>query len=115
MTVTEYIKQKNAILFKHTGVVLVPEDQIEECEQFPLSINHGDSQACPYCTAYGARGFRLAKCTECPMGKVDNICNVSFGNTYSKVLKTGNITSPRTPWHNELKQLIGQYNSELED
>lgn len=48
MTVTEYIHKKNAIIKEFTGKTLVPNDQIMECEQVPLSMDT-DSIACPYC------------------------------------------------------------------
>ena len=109
MTVSEYIRRKNEMIFKHTGIVLVPEDQIEECEQSELDIC-ADSWACPYCTIY------IANCGECPMGKAGNVCNISPNNTYAKVMATvPNITSSSAPWHSELEQLIKQYNSELEE
>ena len=112
MTVTEFIRKKNEILYKHLEVVLVPEDQIEECEQGTLSCAC-DAQACPYCAAY------YFNCENCPMFKKGNICNEA--STYGIVLNkarqvTGtraNITDPECPWSQELRDLIEQYNAEL--
>ena len=113
MTEIEYIKRKNAMIFKHTGVTLVPPDQIEDCEQKPLSIE-GDAYACPYCKAYY---LPTGNCEGCPMAKAGNECDISDNNTYNQVrdaVITSRIISKAAPWHDELKELIEQYNRELE-
>lgn len=107
MLVSEFIRKKNKILHKATGLDLVPENQIEECAQYPLSVEH-DAAACPYCVAY-------PECYNCPMEEDDNNC-LHPGSTYSVMRNTcqGPITNWNRSWHKDLLELIKQYNSELE-
>jgi hypothetical protein len=114
MTVVDYIKKKNEILHKHTDVILVPEDQIEECEQYPLSMV-ADSRACPYCKVYFGDSY-LTRCDKCPMNVVGNNCK-NETSTYSQIvpLRSTSITGTKTPWYKELKKLIDQYNKELKE
>jgi len=77
MTVVEFIKEKNRIIYEETGLVLVPEDQIKECRQLTLDITVSDT-SCPYCLAYSNN------CDKCPMGKAGNVCD-NYGSTWSRV------------------------------
>jgi hypothetical protein len=74
-----------------------------------------DSLACPYCKIYWW-GKCLVRCDKCPMDLNGNICT-NKDSTYNQVLLVSgkNITDDDTPWHEELAELIEQYNYELEE
>ncbi|MCK5017351.1 MAG: hypothetical protein KAS32_09820 [Candidatus Peribacteraceae bacterium] len=109
MLVIDYIKRKNAIIFKHTDMVLVPEDQIEECEQKLLSMEK-DMMACPYCVVYF--DYNTGECGGCPMARVGNDCEE--GSTYRNIDdKYDSLVLDTQPWYEELRDLIDEYNSEL--
>jgi hypothetical protein len=115
MLVAEYIKRKNDIVFAKTGIILVPEDQVEEVKQFPLSMD-SDARACPYCLAFY---FQDTLCEGCPMDKANNNCEASFHtkSTYEKVkgVLHGEQIVNTYGIKDELFDLIYQYNKELED
>lgn len=105
MTVTEYIKAKNKIIFDATGMILVPDDQIQECVQLPLDMAY-DGNACPYCKAF-------QYCTNCPMYINKKSCPTYFEvvdhighSLVSSTTKNEKIAIP-------LRKLIEQYNKEL--
>ena len=106
MTVREYIKVKNSILEKATGITLVPEDQIIDLEPMPLSLDH-DGDACPYC-------LHFENCEKCPMKLAHNKCLSSISNTYKEItdqLPTKEIVYKGNSFYQELKYLIEIYNT----
>ncbi len=108
MSAKTYIRKKNEILKKHTGMVLVPEDQITECEAKPLSMRD-DMSACPYCLAYE----NVGDCTGCPMYEANNGCLASYTSTYECMVRNLNfksLISDNHPWHLELRELIHDFN-----
>jgi hypothetical protein len=112
MTITEFIRRKNEIIERATGIILVPEDQIVEV-QMPIQLSMaGDAAACPYCHLYL---LKKRECIGCPMSKASNQCEFDGDNTYDKVYSAlgTNITSPISEVHGELAALIYQFNSEL--
>lgn len=80
MRVVDYIRKKNALVFKATGLVLVPEEQIVEVEKWKLKVG-SDATICPYCMVY----FR-DDCKGCPMFEAGNKCIDDCHNTYSTVI-----------------------------
>ena len=68
MTVVEFLRKKNEIIKKHTGLILVPEAQIVEVAKVPLSMNE-DINACPYCKIWFSED-----CIGCPMAANNNDC-----------------------------------------
>lgn len=112
MLVSEFIRKKNEILFKHTGLILVPEAQIKECKKVHLDMGdrYADSDICPYCKVFAST------CLKCPMAKADNRCGAS-DSTYRELRRHDkcnySICSESTPWYDELKKLVDTYNREL--
>ena len=115
MTVTEFLIKKNKIIKHYTGLTLVPEEQIEECKQYPLIID-SNAGICPYCLAYYKKEHT---CRNCPMAKQHNKCD-DEKSTYQDVIDfcfehyvTLRLTAKQTPFYNELKSLVKKYNKEL--
>jgi len=118
MTDVEYMVEKNAILYKHTKIILVPENQIKEIpdsdkthQKFLTILS--DLDACPYCLYY-----KYEQCSKCPMALAGNICGPG-NSTYSHILNYINpyhsksIVNTVNPWYDELYDLIRKYNREL--
>ena len=104
MTVTEYIHRKNAIIEEVTSKILVPDDQIVECEQVPLKMN-SDSTACPYCAIYIIPN---RECKGCPMFEIESC------PTYNSIIEHINGSLVAHPViGDKLEELINEYNSEL--
>ncbi len=105
MKTSEFIRKKNKIIKKYTGIDLVPEDQIKDVD-FNSKMNMAyDSSCCPYC-AFG--------CKVCPMVLGNNRCGLE-DSTYTKVtLNYYRISDPNAPWHNELKALVNEWNEDIE-
>ena len=78
MSVVELIQRKNKIIFDDLGVVLVPEDQIQECPKHKLSLETSTS-ACPYCHVYNVG---MGDCEGCPMAEAGNYCEAAEGSTW---------------------------------
>ena len=107
MTIVEYIKRKNQIIFDETGLVLVPEDQIVEVELFnQLSID-SDATACPYCQIY-----MKVCCYGCPMAIAGNRCGDRFNDSsmYPKVIKKIGDCSLVSSFAPQLLNLINEFN-----
>ncbi len=108
--VAKALVKKNEILFKHTGVTLIPDDQIEDVEyqqsdmiRIVQSLDEYSSlaemrlkgygvynfigstilggRACPYCTIYNENKHN--DCDECPM-QLDNQCDPDTDNTWNQ-------------------------------
>ena len=75
MTPLEYLKTKNELVFKVTGKVLIPDDQLIEHElnddEFGRfeSWSRLDDENCTYCLKH------YPACHNCPMGKAGNRCS----------------------------------------
>lgn len=113
MTVKQYIEEKNAIVFKHTGIKLVPDSQIIDMPGYaePLFL-HTDDDTCPYCHYYYDNKFE--SCIGCPMHEANNDCNCS-NSSYQRIIKhLNNYAIVRhQPIREELSFLITKFNSEL--
>lgn len=111
MTVVDYIEKKNAILEKHTGLILVPKGQIQEVEfsgELSLFVDMG---ACPYCsTFYGKDGIET--CKDCPMYKANNTCfdGESTYSIMSDASVEGTIVHEDNAWYGELVDLVKEFN-----
>jgi len=109
MTVSAFLREKNKILKEYLNLDfdLVPEDQIEECEQLELDMDSPSS--CPYCMVYGNG------CKNCPMEKAGNGCKNNRQSTWVKYITTCRHphASKQSPAHKPMKELIDQYNKEL--
>lgn len=90
----EYFDRKNSLFLKHTGLILIPEDQIintpvtkqmvSEMEYFilvaeELFIKQGgvpvSKNNCPYCTLHNTKETKY-DCRGCPMDEADNNCKL---------------------------------------
>ncbi len=80
MSVKKFIKKKNKLVKKATGITLVPEDQIEEMPAVQLYISISDASLCPYCAVYAEQMM----CEGCPMLKAGNACG-DPNSTYTQV------------------------------
>jgi len=103
MKVSEYIRRKNDIIEKTTGLVLVPDDQIIDLEPMPLDV-YEDGEACPYCIAF-------EDCKGCPMKLAGNCCNGIEESTYRQVYKAlsgGIVQSPLVK--KDIRDLVKEYN-----
>ena len=117
MTVIEYINKKQEIL-KANGVTtkLVPDDQLVECEQIPLFTDgsRGNGGICPYCLVYYSKDIYSGdSCTGCPMDTAGNNCsttNSATASTYLKVIRESTGYIKNLPG---MKELVLQYNKEL--
>lgn len=108
MKVSKFIRKKNKILKKYTGVTLVPKKQIDDCFPRPLSM-FTDATACPYCLIYSVED--IDDCNGCPMGKAGNICNIDDNNTYENFTdEFGQINGTHQPWFKDLEKLIKKFN-----
>lgn len=113
MKVKKFLKKKNKIIKKVTGMDLIPKDQIKKTPFKHLSfytnfdINVLSAAICPYCISYQ----KYTDCSGCPMSDAGNKC----------------ITNPESTWHKskdiwiekatkkdkkKLKKLCNQYNKE---
>ena len=81
MTTKEYIEKKNELVFKMTGLTLVPEDQIVDTKYIDkfAAVEYLSKFNCPYCLAYLNKD-----CKDCPMFEAGKHC-LSMDSTYSKV------------------------------
>lgn len=115
MLVSEYLRKKNALVLKATGVILVPEDQIEECKQQPLHAV-SDASVCPYCAIYHDPD---GNCAKCPMEKAGNSCiaftrsQPSYRAVKEAMYKLCNYQGIQdVPG---VRTLVDQYNKELKE
>ena len=85
MSITQYLKRKNDLIYEQTGIILTPDDQIVEVEKRILGIS-SDMDACPYCVAFYVSGaLEEDKCTGCPMQEAGNGCLTTDDSTYEKI------------------------------
>ena len=119
MTVVEYIRRKNDILKRATGLVLVPEDQIKEVKTHELTpLKYLGAHNCPYCKEYLIPN---SGCTGCPMYESSNPClstdviEMGVYSTYIEcegAFKKVIIKNPK--YGEELYNLTLEFNKELE-
>ena len=117
MKTIDYIKHKNRIIHRATGLILVPEDQIIDIptEKVGELSMTGDAWACPYCRIFWIAG---ENCTSCPMSLAGNKCGISTGNTYDRVIEEVSdgygVVNKRSRVYDEMCELIEWYNAELD-
>ena len=70
MTTLKFMKKKNKILKKITGITLIPKDQLVEVEAKPLTLGRPES-ICPYCILF----IKSYECEDCPMAIKNNRCS----------------------------------------
>jgi Tfp pilus tip-associated adhesin PilY1 len=114
VTTLKYLKKKNKILKKVTGLTLVPKEQLKNVKlKEPLYVGEvlDDVSICPYCVLY----MKDSSCTECPMYKAGNSCVFSPNNTYAAVLKElhdlGYECIGSVP---KIRKLVEKFNKEFE-
>ena len=128
MTVIEYIKRKNKIIFDVTGVTLVPESQIVEVvtdNDLGLSYNDRDlvlilGDVCPYCqTFYVQDNTTDERCfadnneySECPMSIAGNKCREREDSTWWKASEIWRVDAS-IPDIEKLESLVKEYNNTL--
>jgi len=108
----EYLKEKNKLIRKVTGKILIPKKQLVnvaysedfEAETELLIVN------CPYCNIYYNSEF---KCNGCPMYEAGNVCN-NKASTYYKANTLWMNTATRDD-RNELYQLGLKYKRSKDD
>ena len=114
MTTLKYLKKKNKILKKVTGLTLVPKEQLKNVKlKKPLHIGEvfDDVSICPYCVLYMKNG----SCTKCPMDKAGNSCILSPDNTYTAVLnKLHDIGYSCIGSVPKIRKLVEKFNKEFE-
>lgn len=116
MKVTKFIKKKNAIIHKLTGITLVPESQIQKVPKFPLDLESGAS-SCPYCPNYSSN----ALCFGCPMSGADNQCYGRYNNTWEQLddwVDENTKYSVVSDWYQsipEMVKLYKKYNKQFKD
>ncbi len=87
MKVIDFLKKKNKLVFKATGIVLIPEDQLIDLVPRRLDFRT-DATICPYCVE-----FIDDICDDCPMSKASNKCTEFGGDdgtnddSYARVKK----------------------------
>ena len=104
MTIREYIERKNALTFKQTGIILVPDDQIIDMEPMRLNFKNRDSGACPYCIEWINSPNN---CDGCPMKEAGNECAVE-GDTYDQIVES--LGDSLIYGLEGLEELIEEYN-----
>ena len=116
MTVTNYIRQKNALVHAVTGLTLVPEEQIKDVTALPLNskmFSRLTSGSCPYCTVYES------ECTGCPIEEADNACILPNEDTntnstwYKADLAWQTNATPKD--HKALADLVAKFNEQFEE
>jgi hypothetical protein len=109
MSVKEFIKKKNKIIYDEFGITLVPEDQIEECPKHKLDT-YSAIRACPYCVVYVND-----RCVDCPMYKAGNECN-SVVSTWSNFhLKLGMNLIEFYESNKKIQKLYAKYNKQFKE
>jgi hypothetical protein len=108
MTSKEFLEKKNELVKRVTGLVLVPEDQLEEHPFVKLDTRETGatlmSGICTYCRTYD-------NCNECLMAIADNRCgNISRSTWWEAnyAWETKATDADRT----ELMELVNKYNEE---
>jgi len=116
MKVVDFIKAKNDIIHKHTGIWLVPYYKIIEVPKEKLDYKSNDGAMCPYCKTFNyyqrwkSDTPTLEQCEGCPLLVVDNGCP-----TWTKVVDTlGHHIHNDESIMEDLRPLIDLYNSELD-
>lgn len=106
MTTLEFIKEKNHIIKKYTGITLIPESQMIDIPKTQLNMT-ADRYACPYCMQ-----FLKFQCKSCPMFDANNDCHDTHSTYHQMCLAIGDkdMVATSSPWFEELKMLINQYN-----
>jgi len=121
MKVTKFIKQKNTIIHKLTGITLVPEEQIKKVPKRKLTFNN-DATACPYCHIYYLSDENI-ECTGCPMYKAENGCNTDRcdNHTYHQLdqwVLENTAYYDLSKWYQsipEMVELYEKYNRQFKD
>ena len=113
MTTLEYMEKKNEIIYKLTGVTLIPKDQLIEVEAKPLSTG-GDDECCPYCVIYRTE-HDFTDCYNCPMSKANNECDLDDGSTYDQVLRKLDPSLDGIHEIIEIIALVEEFNKQFEE
>jgi len=110
MTSKKYLKKKNKLVKRVTGLVLVPKDQIKKHpfvllkDMYATDMLHED--ICTYCILYADD-----MCISCPMHKADNECNYNSDSTWRRANDSW-VAKATKEDQKELSELVQQYNRE---
>ena len=117
MTTKNFIKKKNKIVKRVTGITLVPKDQIVDEEPVLLIVynNCGEtltSSVCPYFRSR-KKGMGI-NCSKCPMSIAGNECKYNSKNSTWNFAQALWIDLATEDDIKELKKLVLKYNKNIE-
>ena len=106
MSTKKFLKLKNKLVKRVTGVTLVPKDQIVKTPRIELFASNYDAlyaNVCPYCQLY-----KMYNCYQCPMAEAGNEC----GNMDSSWRKVNQLWIDKATKLDqlELQELVEKYN-----
>ncbi len=111
MTTKRFLKKKNKIVKRVTGLLLVPKDQIVDRPNVLLNNDSKglvlSSDVCPYCV--DRYTSTMIECSDCPMALAGNSCQGNPDSTWYKAntLWKASVTEED---RDELIKLIKKYN-----
>lgn len=113
MSTKKFLRKKNKLVKRVTGVTLIPKDQIVETPRVQLDDNDYDSlnaDICPYCHIYRTHinAFQHT-CDECPMAKAGNKCESKLPSSWKEANNLW-IDKATKSDQQELQELVVQYN-----
>lgn len=116
MTLSDFFRTKNYILYNETGLILVPKKLIlDENPQNVGKLNtYSDSGCCPYCSMFNVvydDGFE--DCSQCPLEKALNGCS-DHNSTYQGVYRSLKTKGKKIHELPAIQSLVKKWNTDLE-
>ena len=109
MKVITFLKKKNKLVKKVTGITLIPKEQIEKVTKHKL-LGTSDADICPYCHVY------TNTCDGCPMHTANNQCGIrDFDSTYMKVMAALPNSIDELIDIPGMKKLVKKYNKQFKN
>ena len=122
MSNINYLTRKNALVFKVTGLTLIPENQIKDITPVKLDVWESQelsnfdmlaSDTCTYCAAYNYG--KDSSCENCPMSIAGNECAATdSSDTWSKANDAWTDKATEED-HQALKDLALEYNKQFKE
>jgi len=115
MTSKQFLKRKNKLVKKVTGITLIPKDQIikhpfVELEEDLAILFKLPAVCCTYCQLY-----REDNCKKCPMAKANNKCRTLEDDSNDDTWSKANAIWTEVSTIKNMKKLfnlVKQYNKE---